>query len=155
MILQTGGRFNIKMSSYQYRKSHCGDKMTLWPFHFHNRIFYPTSKASLYWIWMKAPHLTLSPLAGADSAQGCYISFQGQLNWFIIFCQASTIIGGRWRQSHRDQSFLQQWAGMVAQAEGNRAIKTNWHYAAGFPSPLPPSNFNFGGSLKEAPLHLG
>ena len=41
--------FNIKMSSYQYRKSHCGDKTILWPSYLHIGISY-TGKTSLYWI---------------------------------------------------------------------------------------------------------
>ena len=44
-----GHRFNIKMLSYQYRKSHCGDKTILRPSHLHNGISY-TGKTSLYWI---------------------------------------------------------------------------------------------------------
>ena len=45
-----GPQFNIKMSSYQYRKSHCGDK-TIWqPSYLHNGISYTGKTASLYWI---------------------------------------------------------------------------------------------------------
>ena len=33
MIFLPGGWFNIKMPSYQYRKSHCGDKTILRPFY--------------------------------------------------------------------------------------------------------------------------
>ena len=33
-----GGGFNIKMSSYQYRKSHCGDKTILRPSYLYNGI---------------------------------------------------------------------------------------------------------------------
>ena len=43
-------RFNIKMISYQYRKSHCGDKMILWPSYLHNGISYTGKMTSLYWI---------------------------------------------------------------------------------------------------------
>ena len=42
--------FNIKMSSYQYRKSHCGDKTILRSSYFHNGISYTGKTASLYWI---------------------------------------------------------------------------------------------------------
>ena len=42
--------FNIKMSSYQYRKSHCGDKMVVRSFYLHNRISYTGKMTSLYWI---------------------------------------------------------------------------------------------------------
>ena len=45
-----GGWFNIKMPSYKYRKSHCGDKTILRPSYLHNRISYTGKMASLYWI---------------------------------------------------------------------------------------------------------
>ena len=45
-----GGWFNIKMPSYQYRKSHCGDKTILRPSYLHNGISYTSKMASLYWI---------------------------------------------------------------------------------------------------------
>ena len=45
-----GPWFNIKMSSYQYRKSHCGDKTILRPSYLHNGISYTGKKTSLYWI---------------------------------------------------------------------------------------------------------
>ena len=41
-----GGWINIKMSSYQYRKSHCGDKTIV----IHNGITYAGKTTSLYWI---------------------------------------------------------------------------------------------------------
>ena len=44
-----GPRFNIKMSSYQNRKFHCGDKTVVTSSYLHNGIFY-TCKISLYWI---------------------------------------------------------------------------------------------------------
>ena len=47
---QAGGRFNIKMPSYQYRKPHCGDKTILRPSNLHNGISYTGKMASLYWI---------------------------------------------------------------------------------------------------------
>ena len=47
---KTGPWFNIKMSSYQYRKSHCGDKTILRPSHLHNGISYTGKMLSLYWI---------------------------------------------------------------------------------------------------------
>ena len=45
-----GPRFNIKMPSYQYRKSHCGDKTILRPSYLHNGISYTGKMTSLYWI---------------------------------------------------------------------------------------------------------
>ena len=46
----TGGWINIKMPSYQYRKSHCGDKTILRPSYLHNGISYTDKMTSLYWI---------------------------------------------------------------------------------------------------------
>ena len=38
------------MTSYQYRKSHCGDKTILRPSYLHNGISYTGKMTSLYWI---------------------------------------------------------------------------------------------------------
>ena len=46
----TGSWFNIKMPSYQYRKSHCGDKTVVRSSYLHNGIYYTGKMASLYWI---------------------------------------------------------------------------------------------------------
>ena len=43
-------RFNIKLTSYQNRKSHCGDKTILRPSYLHNGISYTGKMTSLYWI---------------------------------------------------------------------------------------------------------
>ena len=45
-----GPRFNIKMSSYRYRKSHCGDKTVVRSSYLHNGISYTSKMSSLYWI---------------------------------------------------------------------------------------------------------
>ena len=46
-----GPRINIKTTSYQYRKSHCGDKTILRPpSYLHNGISYTGKMTSLYWI---------------------------------------------------------------------------------------------------------
>ena len=44
-----GPWFNIKMSSYQYRKSHCGDKTVVRLSYLHNGISYTGKMTSLYW----------------------------------------------------------------------------------------------------------
>ena len=44
-----GPWFNIKMSSYQYRRSHCEDKTAVRSSYLHNGISYPGKIASLYW----------------------------------------------------------------------------------------------------------
>ena len=45
-----GPWFNIKIQSYQYRKSHCGDKTVVRSSYLHNGISYTGKVASLYWI---------------------------------------------------------------------------------------------------------
>ena len=45
-----GPWFNIKISSYQYRKSHCGDKTIVRSSCLHNGISYTGKMTSLYWI---------------------------------------------------------------------------------------------------------
>ena len=45
-----GGWFNIKIPSYQYRKSHCGDKTVVSSSYLHNGISYTGKMSSLYWI---------------------------------------------------------------------------------------------------------
>ena len=42
--------FNVKMSSYQYRKSHCGDRTVVRSSYLHNGISYTGKMTSLYWI---------------------------------------------------------------------------------------------------------
>ena len=55
-----GPWFNIKMTSYQYRKSHCGDNTILRPSYLHNGISYTGKTASLYWIRALFPPLQVS-----------------------------------------------------------------------------------------------
>ena len=50
LLSYPGPWFNIKMSSYQYRKSYCGDKTILRPSYLHNGISYTGKTISLYWI---------------------------------------------------------------------------------------------------------
>ena len=45
-----GPWLNIKLSSYQYRKSHCGDKAVVRSSYLHNGISYTGKMSSLYWI---------------------------------------------------------------------------------------------------------
>ena len=54
-VEQPGPWFNIKMSSYQYRKSHCGDKTVVRPSYLHNGISYTGKMSSLYWIGALGP----------------------------------------------------------------------------------------------------
>ena len=45
-----GPGFNINMSSYQYRKTHCGGKTVIRLSYLHNGISYTGKMASSYWI---------------------------------------------------------------------------------------------------------
>ena len=49
-IEYSGPGFNIKMPSYQYRKSHCGDKTILRPSYHRNGISCTDKMTFLYWI---------------------------------------------------------------------------------------------------------
>ena len=50
LVRKPGPWFNIKMSTYQYRKSHCGDKTVVRSSYLHSGIFYTGKMISLYWI---------------------------------------------------------------------------------------------------------
>ena len=59
----SGPWFNMEMLSYQYRKSHWGDKTILQPSYLHNGISYTGKMTSLYWIRAldvpSSPHVIL------------------------------------------------------------------------------------------------
>ena len=55
---EPGPWFNIKMLSYQYRKSHCGDKTVVRLSYLHNRISYTGKMTFLYWF---GPRLHVPP----------------------------------------------------------------------------------------------
>ena len=58
------------MSSYQYRKSHCGDKTILRPSYLHNGISYTGKMTSLYWIRvLGVPAVGLSVAVAGSSWQ--------------------------------------------------------------------------------------
>ena len=50
IMIASGTRFNIKMTSYQYGKSQCGDKTILRPSYLYNGISYIGKTTPLYWI---------------------------------------------------------------------------------------------------------
>ena len=71
-----GPWFNIKMSSYQYRKSYCGDKTVVRSSYLHNGISY-TGKISLYWIRAQPSMRNIS--------MTCTISNEKWQKWAIYF----------------------------------------------------------------------
>ena len=48
--IYSGPWFNIKVPSYQYRKSHCGDKTVVRSSYLHNGISYTDKMVYFYWI---------------------------------------------------------------------------------------------------------
>ena len=63
-----GPWFNIKMSSYQYRKSHCGDKTVVRSSYLNNGISYTGKTASLYWVGAQdASSSCIYPILHEDS----------------------------------------------------------------------------------------
>ena len=75
----TGPWFNIKMSSYQYRESHCEDKTVMRSSYLHNGNSSTGKMASLYWI---------NPLITSGSLIDQFLSQWGKgLHiWFYVTC---------------------------------------------------------------------
>ena len=71
----SGPRFNINMTSCQFRKSHCGDKTILRPSYLHNGISHTGKTTSLYWI------RALVNISEVKAWKGNYISL---LLWNVI-----------------------------------------------------------------------
>ena len=73
---QSGSRFNIKMSSYQYRKSHCWGKTVVISSYLHNGISYTGKTTNLYWIraqylWIGSYCLSFGYTFVIDYKKGC------------------------------------------------------------------------------------
>ena len=68
LVWKPGPWFNIKMSSYQYRNSHCGVKTILRPSYLHNEISYTGMMSSLHWI--RALHYSARWGVGKHTRQG-------------------------------------------------------------------------------------
>ena len=65
-----GPWFNKKMSSYQYRKSHCGNKTVVRSSYLHNGISYAGKITSFYWISPpKCKSFIHSPYINVQSSQ--------------------------------------------------------------------------------------
>ena len=60
-----GPWFNIKMTSYQYRKSHCGDKAVVRSSYLHNGVSYTGKMTSLYWT-SPQPHWWMDHVLGIE-----------------------------------------------------------------------------------------
>ena len=81
----SGDWFSIKMSSYQYRKSHCGDKTVVRSSYLHNWISYTGKMSSLYWIgaqetWWYWMYETTFILFQGNRLR--YVAKPIMINWF-------------------------------------------------------------------------
>ena len=70
LMIYPGPWFNIKMSSYQYRKSHCGDKTVVRSSYLHKGISYTGKMASLCW---DGPHDPIYEWCNSSSPSAAYI----------------------------------------------------------------------------------
>ena len=78
----SGPWFNIKMSSYQYRKSHCGDKTVVRSSYLHNGISYTGKMSYLYWIGA-----LVSASEGFISLLETCLILKKKINQIIWLCQ--------------------------------------------------------------------
>ena len=76
-------RFNIKMPSYQYRKSHCGDKTVVRLSYLHNGISYAGKMTSLYWIRVQNNNVFPSKRFLVFKTFDCSRACNGQTMWFF------------------------------------------------------------------------
>ena len=108
---RSGPRFNIKMSSYQYRKSHCGDKTVVRSSYLHNGISYTGKTISLYWVgaqvefdnyWKEYINTNVTPLwfIHHQRVMQCFQSDVGLLEelaeilFHILICYIELMIWG-------------------------------------------------------------
>ena len=94
----SGPWFNIKMSSNQYRKSHCGDKTILRPSYLHNGISYTGKMTSLYWIRalilkVRRPFISMSSL-GAVCVRFDEFGKTHPVGWYQPPCSCFQPSGG-------------------------------------------------------------
>ena len=91
--LPAGPRFNIKMTSYQYMKSHCGDKTVVRSSYLHNGISYTGKMSSLYWIGSKIPFTKVSDaelwFLSFDIRPSKLLSKQSRHRWFETISRSS------------------------------------------------------------------
>ena len=102
-----GSRFNIKMLSHQYRKSHCGDKTVLRLSYLHKGISYTGKKTSLYWIRAQISSL---PISLQSYMQYRVCSTEPTYNGIWLFC----VWGHQYSLTNASGDYL-------------KGIKKSWH----------------------------
>ena len=80
-VIPPGPLFNIKMPSYQYRKSHCGDKTVVRSSCVHNGISYTGKMTFLYWITALGPKLEGHNNSYHKISRYKYCVQSGQQSW--------------------------------------------------------------------------
>ena len=70
VLALSGGWFNMKIPSYQYRKSHCGDKTVVRSSYLHNGISYTGKMTSLYWVRAQIARLTTNHIHWCTNHDG-------------------------------------------------------------------------------------
>ena len=92
--------FNIKMSSYQYRKSHCGDKTFVRrTSYLHNGISYTGKMSSLYWIRALEKPISEACAHGVDQ-----LHFKKHDLWNVMF---NSLAPGKFKWNFRHAIFKQ------------------------------------------------
>ena len=74
-----GPWFNIKMSSYQYRKSHCWDKMVIRSSYLHSGIFFTGKLGFSYWIRARSSKIMMKTITSQENLRE-FTSPSGNLN---------------------------------------------------------------------------
>ena len=83
--LTPGPRFNKKISSYQYGKSHCGDKTVVRSSYLHNGISYIGKITSLYWIRAQSTNINRIPFYVRNWTHKDIPLFFGEL--WLVYCK--------------------------------------------------------------------
>ena len=86
-----GPWFNIKMSSYQYRKSRCGDKTVVRSTYLHNGISYTDKMSSLYWIGALTLAFPMDTYLPLDDFTFNQIFYQ-EMRMVMLYTQYSTVM---------------------------------------------------------------
>ena len=128
-VPEAGARFIIKMSSYQYGKSHCGDKTVVRSSYLHNGISYTGKTTYLYWIGALVSIGGISKFIPQDTVwcnylSSLYLAFRYQFHkWFIsslmksyenlIYLDSNLMIQSALRLHKYHYSWTDMWKIMI------------------------------------------
>ena len=96
---EAGPWFNIKMTSYRYRKSHCGDKTVVRSSYLHNGISYTGKMTSFYWIRAQVSRAGISTFRYLLDVITCPCLWFWHNTPDIVLCICSTRLHRNW-QTH-------------------------------------------------------